>query len=130
MGIYEASVETTFRADHALNLGGGKLEVSHEHDWAVTATFRSRNLLEQMAVVIDFELVIAALRKILEPLEDTDLNEMDFFAGGHSSTERVAEYLADRLMDELGAPGKTLYCVTVTEAPGCKAGFYPGKSQP
>ena len=125
MGTYEASVETTFGATHALNLGGGKLEASHGHDWCVTATFRSSKLLEPMAVVIDFELVFAALRKIADKLEGADLNKIDFFAGGRSSAEMVAEYLAGLLADELGPPGNTLYCVTVTEATGCKAGFFP-----
>ncbi len=126
MGIYEASVETSFHACHALNLGDGKLERSHEHDWCVTATFRSADLLEPMAVVIDFELVFAALRKIADQLEGTDLNEIDFFAGGLSSAEMVAKYLAGRLKAELGSAGDSLYCVTVTEATGCRAGFYPG----
>ena len=44
-------------------------------------------------------------------------------ADGRCTAERVAEYLAGRLRDLLG--GRDAYRLSVTEAPGCSAAYYP-----
>jgi len=125
MSTYEVNVSMSFRASHALPLPGGGIEEPHEHHWEVTATFRSGELDPQTGVVIDFLDVRAALDKITSPLNGRDLNTLDAFAGSSSSAERVARHLAEGLAAELPADCGP-YRVSVTEAPGCSAAYYPG----
>lgn len=126
MGTYEVSVDCRFRARHAIALGEGQWEGPHEHDWAVTATFRSDKLEPRTGVVVDFLDVLRALKKLGGELEGRNLNEIDELAEG-ASAERVAEYVASRLARALASDAGKLYCVCMTEAPGCRAAYYPGR---
>jgi 6-pyruvoyl-tetrahydropterin synthase len=121
--LYEASVSRAFTASHSVLLPKGLPEEPHEHLWHVTATFRAEKLQEPMGVVIDFQEVEAALDRIVQRLEGTNLNALPFFADGRCSAERVAEYLCGELARTI-APCKP-WRVAVTEAPGCSAAFYP-----
>lgn len=132
MRCYEASVQQAFTAAHSLPLPAGGREPSHKHTWVITATFRARTLDDTMAVVIDFVAVQQAMEAIAADLEGGDLNAREDFIDGRASAERVAEMVADRLADQLSDlltgpddAGPWLYCVSVTEAPGCAAAFLP-----
>ena len=124
MSIYEISVDHTFTAGHALALSGSLREQAHRHTWRVTATFRSDKLTEQMGVVADFAEVTDALKNICSRLEGANLNDLEEFSHGKPSAEYVAEYIAHALAGPNGL-GKMPFRVKVTEAPGCKAAFYP-----
>ncbi len=124
MGTYEISVDHRFRARHAIVLSEGEWEESHEHEWLVTATFLSDELTPVTGVVVDFLDVTDALKEIGDDLEGRDLNKIDELAEG-ASAERVARYLARRLARALGPEGDKLHRVCVTEAPGCRAAYYP-----
>lgn len=124
MSTYEVTVERSFKASHALRLPDGGLEEPHEHTWSVTVAFRSDTLDEPMGVVVDFEQVDRVLRAIADDVEGADLGDLPALAGASPSAERVAEWLAGLLAERLDA-GARLYSVTVTEAPGCRAAFYP-----
>lgn len=106
----------------------GRFEQPHEHLWHVTVTFRAEALDATTGVVIDFVKVQAALESIGGELEGADLNALAPFADGGSSAERLAEFLAGRLLARIDA-GQILYRVGVTEAPGCSAAFYPDRGQ-
>jgi 6-pyruvoyl-tetrahydropterin synthase len=121
--LYEASVSRAFSASHSILLPAGAPEPAHEHLWHVTATFRAERLLEPSAVVIDFLEVQRALDAIAGELQGTSLNALPFFADGRCSAERLAEYLCGELARRLG--GRKPWRVSVTEAPGCSAAFYP-----
>jgi len=119
MSTYEVSVGGRFTASHALPLAGGGREKTHEHEWRVTATFRSKRLSGEMGVVVDFVKVQASLNAVTDQLDGRDLNSVPVLANAPPSAERVAEYLADRLATD------RLYRVAVTEAPDCSAAYYP-----
>jgi len=119
MSTYEVSVGGRFTASHALPLAGGGREETHKHEWRVTATFRSSSLSGETGVVVDFVKVQASLNAVTDQLDGRDLNSLPVLADGPPSAERVAEYLAERLATD------RLYRVSVTEAPGCSAAYYP-----
>ncbi len=126
--MFEISVERSFSASHALRLGDGVMEDPHEHEWRVVATLRSELLDETMGVVADFVEVDRALARVVEPWVGGDLNAQEAFSDGRPSAERVAEDIARRLGRELACDA-LLYRVSVTEAPGCVAAFYPDADQ-
>jgi 6-pyruvoyltetrahydropterin/6-carboxytetrahydropterin synthase len=123
IAIYEASVSRAFSASHSILLPDGQPETPHDHLWHVTATFRSADLQGPSAVVIDFVEVQRALDAMAGELEGTSLNAMPFFADGRCSAERVAEYLCGDLARRLR--GRQPWRLSVSEAPGCSAAFYP-----
>lgn len=125
MSTFEVSVCVTFRATHALPLGGGGMEEAHEHSWETTATFRSARLDNESGFVIDFLTVRDALEKVASQLDGRDLNTLDAFTGVTTSAENVAASIAGDLIGEL-TPEPALYRLAVTEAPGCIAAYYPG----
>ena len=121
--FYEASVSRAFTANHSLRLPTGVPEEPHEHLWRVTAAFRAEKLQEPMGVVVDFTEVEAALDHIVQRLEGTNLNSLPFFADGRCSAERVAEFLCGEIARTIASCKP--WRVSVTEAPGCSAAFYP-----
>ena len=125
MAIYEASVEKRFTARHAVCLPDGSFEPAHEHLWCVTATFRCEKLNPPMGVVVDFLEVESALSAIIADLEGGDLNRAAELADAGASAERVAEFIAKKLMARLPGGGRRLYSLAVTEAAGCRAAYYP-----
>lgn len=121
MPAYEVSVEVRFAARHSVRLGDGSMEDSHEHDWRATAVFRAGQL-DENGFVVDFVAVSGALREIAADLSGTDLNRVVPNGGSGASAERVAEHIARSLQCKWG---QEVYCVRLTEAPGCTAAFYP-----
>jgi len=101
------------------------MEETHEHSWETTATFRSMRLDNEAGFVIDFLTVRNALEQIASQLDGRDLNTLDAFTGLTRSAENVAAYIAGALIDSLPAE-PALYRLSVTEAPGCTAAYYPG----
>lgn len=89
------------------------------------AAFRGDVLDPVTGVLIDFLEVKAALDALAGELEGTDLNAHEAFRARAPSAERVAEFLARRLMQALGGEGR-LYSLEVIEAPGCRAAFLSG----
>ncbi|MCP4378573.1 MAG: 6-carboxytetrahydropterin synthase [bacterium] len=124
MSTFEVSVCRSFRAAHALPLGDGDMEESHEHNWETTATFRSRQLKGDMGVVIDFVAVSDAMEQILAKFDGKDLNSLDEFSDVTTSAENLAACIAEALSGKL-MPENTLYRLSITEAPGCSAAYYP-----
>jgi 6-pyruvoyltetrahydropterin/6-carboxytetrahydropterin synthase len=125
MSTYEVSVCVSFRAAHALPLPGGELEDVHEHTWDTTATFRAASIDNEMGVVIDFLEVRGAMENIASQLDDKNLNNLDAFNVFTTSAENVAAHISRELALILNDQG-SLYRVSVTEAPGCTAAYYPG----
>lgn len=130
--MYEATIEKTFSAAHALRLPDGTLEPLHGHDWRVAVTVASEGL-DAMDTVMDFH----ALEKIVEtrigPWRNQNLNAVAPFVGEGSdgqgltinpSAERVAEQIAWTVSGAL--PERVwLHDVAVGEAPGCVARYRP-----
>jgi 6-pyruvoyl-tetrahydropterin synthase len=101
------------------------MEDPHEHTWETTATFRSADVDNEMGVVIDFVAVREAMDAIASSLDGTDLNAPDSLNLPTTSAENVARFFADELQHKLTGQG-VLYRLSVTEAPGCQAAYYPG----
>lgn len=119
--MYTVRVEDGFSALHQLRLRNGSLEPQHGHDWRVRAYF-SRDALDEIGMVVDFEDARSALRSVLGPLEHGDLNRLDGLSGLNPTAEVVAEYVYGRLA---GMGFSTIQRIEVFEAPGCMAVYAP-----
>lgn len=73
-------------------------------------------------VVMDIGLLRAVLRRVLDEIDYRNLDEHPAFAGLFSTTERVAEHVANRIAAELGERSGSL-AVLVRESPVAYAAY-------
>ena len=121
--MYELTIERTFNAAHSLTLYDGEAEPLHGHDWRVVVHIAADEL-DRIGVVVDFHELERWVEEAVAPLRHTNLNELEAFAGGNPSAERVAEHLAGQITARLPERVRLLR-VAVTEAPGCVATYVP-----
>jgi 6-pyruvoyl-tetrahydropterin synthase len=96
----------------------GPAQRLHGATYVVDATFR-RPALDADNLVVDIGLAIEQLRAVLAALTYRNLDEEPDFAGVNTSTELLAQVVADRLAQrvhagELGEGARGLTGITVT----------------
>ena len=126
--MYEATVEKTFCASHALKMPGGGSEPMHGHNWKVEVTIAARGL-DAMDTVMDIHELEMLLEKVTGPWNNRCLNEVEpFFSNGqleiNPSAERVSEKISHFFERKL-PEDVWVQSVAVYEAPGCKATYRP-----
>ncbi len=125
--MYEATVQRTFSAAHAIRLPDGSLEPLHGHDWRVEVTVAAAKL-DDIETVMDFHELERLVDEALERVHNRNLNEVPPFSDGRGglavnpTAERVAWWLAGCIQPGL-PQGVKLVSVRVGEAPGCYAGY-------
>ena len=142
--MYYARVEAWFSAAHFLSHYRGKCEKLHGHNYKVRLWVRGEEL-DEGGMLADFSLLKKALKETLEPLDHSNLNDIEFFkrdsAAGDSSTgdstagdpnagdpsaERIARFVFEKLREklpELGVESSLLYAVDVYETEGSMARY-------
>jgi 6-pyruvoyl-tetrahydropterin synthase len=93
----------------------GPAQRLHGATYVVDATF-SRAELDPDGIVVDIGLATTALRDILADLNYRNLDDVPDLAGRNTTTEVLAQLIADRLADRLG-PGLSRIGVTLRESP-------------
>jgi 6-pyruvoyl-tetrahydropterin synthase len=96
----------------------GPAQALHGATYVVDATFR-RAALDADGIVVDIGRAAAALGEVLGELTYRNLDEEPAFAGRNTTTEVLAQAVADRLADRiaagaLGDGGRDLDGLTVT----------------
>lgn len=125
-GRFEVSVETRFRAAHALREYRGATEPAHRHGFRVVVTVSGRKV-DRAGMLIDFALLKPLLQEEVGRfgagfLNDT-VKEFRLDGGGLSpSAENVARVLFRRLKPRLPRSVK-LARVQVSEVHGCAAAY-------
>lgn len=124
--MYEVEVQDEFSAAHFLKLYDGSLEPRHGHNWKVSVIMRSEGL-DSMGVVVDFEMLKPALKKVLGEIHETSINEHPRFKNfiENPSTENIARLISERLGREVASKNAKIYKVTVCETPDACASYYP-----
>jgi 6-pyruvoyl-tetrahydropterin synthase len=82
----------------------GPAQRLHGATYVVDATFR-RPALDPDNIVVDIGRATAELHAVLEELNYRNLDEEERFAGTNTSTEALAQVIADRLADRVYAGG-------------------------
>ena len=122
--MYEIEVQDEFSAAHFLKLYDGSWEHRHGHNWKVAVVARSEGL-DSIGVVVDFEALKPALKKVLAEFNETSFNEHPHFKTVNPSTENIARLIYERLQKALPAETALVTKVTVCETPDACASYLP-----
>jgi 6-pyruvoyl-tetrahydropterin synthase len=96
----------------------GPAQRLHGATYVVDATFRRRDL-DANGIVVDIGRATEKLREVLADLNYRNLDDEPAFAGMNTSTEALAQVIADRLAERaqggaLGDAGRELESLSVT----------------
>jgi len=121
--MYELKVITQFSAAHRLENFYGKCEALHGHNWKVEV-FLEGERLDGAGLLMDFGVVKARTREVLEEIDHKYLNELAAFQEQNPSSENLARYLFQRLSEILNRDGIKVRRVNVWESDNSCAAYY------
>jgi len=93
----------------------GPAQRLHGATYVVDATFRRRTL-DDDGIVVDIGRAADALRAVLAELGYRNLDDEPDFTGMNTTTEALAQVVADRLADRMGGLGLDSLVVTLHES--------------
>jgi 6-pyruvoyltetrahydropterin/6-carboxytetrahydropterin synthase len=124
--MYEVTIKKDFSAAHSLKEIGGGCEALHGHNFTVEVTVTSPDL-DPAGVVIDFRLLKTLTAEVIEGLDHKYLNELPFFTDKTPSSENLAHYIHDRLLQKASSRGFHIARVTVWESADARASYLPDR---
>ncbi|HAV42527.1 TPA: 6-carboxytetrahydropterin synthase QueD [bacterium] len=102
--MYELMVEESFSAAHQLKGYEGECAELHGHNFKVQVFVKTEKLNE-LGLVIDFRCLRTKLKKILDKLDHKYLNELPIFKDQNPTSENLACFIYERLLQQLeGVP--------------------------
>ena len=113
--MYRLTIQTSFAAAHNLLQYQGDCENLHGHNWKVDVTVAAREL-DKSGLGIDFKILKAETRRLLETLDHKYLNDLPMFKGLSPSSENIARYLFEELGRTLNTENVTVTMVNVWES--------------
>ena len=111
---YTLKVITDFAAAHALRDYAGECSQLHGHNWKVEVEIIARNL-DEAGMGLDFKVIRAHTREILNRLDHRHLNEIKPFDAINPTAENIAAYLYQKLSGSLNGPRTQVGAVTLWE---------------
>ena len=124
--MYKARVELEFSAAHFLSHYRGKCENLHGHNYKVRLWVRGQEL-DEGGMLADFSLLKKALKEAVDPLDHSNLNDMEVFRNDPSA-ERIARFVFEKVKEKLpefGVDSALLYAVDVFESSRSMARYEP-----
>jgi 6-pyruvoyltetrahydropterin/6-carboxytetrahydropterin synthase len=99
----------------------------HEHEYRVEVVIE-RATLDGRGMVIDLDVVDAALREVVAAIEGKDLDSIRPPEAEAVTVEILARWFHDRLADAIAAAGGETLAVRVWESPTAFGGYRAGVS--
>ena len=121
--MYEVKIVTQFAAAHRLENFNGKCESLHGHNWKVEVFLVGKNL-DGAGLLMDFGVVKARTKQVLDEIDHKYLNELAAFQDRNPSSENLACYLYERLGAIFNGDGVTVRRVDVWESDTSCASYY------
>ena len=121
--MYEVKIVTQFAAAHRLENFNGKCESLHGHNWKVEV-FLVGKALDGAGLLMDFGVVKARTKQVLEEIDHKYLNELAAFQDRNPSSENLACYLYERLGAIFNGDGVKVCRVDVWESDTSCASYY------
>ncbi|GAB7141172.1 6-carboxytetrahydropterin synthase QueD [Deferribacterales bacterium RsTz2092] len=100
--MYRITVTKDFSSAHNLRGYEGNCENLHGHNWVIKAAFVG-DKLNELGMLVDFRLVKAWLKEILDALDHRYLNELEMFKTMNPTSENIAKYIYDELTNRASA---------------------------
>jgi len=98
--LYKLSVTDSFSAAHRLEVYQGACSKLHGHNWKVRVALKTEEL-DDIGMAMDFGEIKARLRRILDELDHTYLNEVPSLGGLNPTSENLARHVFRRMAEEL-----------------------------
>lgn len=98
--MFEVTVEAGFSSGHYLRNYHGKCENPHGHNYRVLVTLAGVQL-DEAGLLLDFKILKALLRPVVEYLDHRMINELPPFTELNPSAENLARYFYDETSREL-----------------------------
>ncbi len=119
--MFTVRVEASFAAAHFLTQYHGKCENFHGHNYLVRVYARG-DTLDAAGMLVDFGVLKACMKRVIDVLDHSNLNENAAFANSPSA-ERIAKHIYSSML--LDTPGLPLCAVEVFETPTSVARYEP-----
>lgn len=103
--MFEASVEETFAAGHALRNYHGKCENVHGHNYRVRISIEGESL-NRAGLLVDFVELKRVMRGIIEKLDHRFLNDIPPFDDLNPSAENMARYFFEEMASRLAGDAR------------------------
>jgi len=113
--MFTLSIKDTFSAAHRLEDYNGKCEELHGHNFSVEASFAGETPGKD-GMLIDFKVLKAYLKNVLDTLDHKYINEILFFQEHASSSEYISLYIFNELKKLVKEEGVSLKAVRVWES--------------
>ncbi|MFO0858568.1 MAG: 6-carboxytetrahydropterin synthase [Phycisphaerales bacterium] len=131
--MFTIRVEHSIAAAHAIIIAGVR-EPLHGHNWHFQVTIERPNL-DAEGLVCDFHVVHHHLVDVLAPFHNNNFNNVPPFRDSDAdalnpTAELIAKFVCDELTHRLAnvlPKACKVASVSVTEAPGCVATYFPGR---
>jgi 6-pyruvoyltetrahydropterin/6-carboxytetrahydropterin synthase len=121
--MYEVKIVTQFAAAHRLENFNGKCESLHGHNWKVEVFLGGKDL-DGAGLLMDFGVVKARTKEVLEEIDHKYLNELAAFQDRNPSSENLACYLYERLGAIFNGDRVKVRRVNVWESDNSCASYY------
>jgi len=118
--VYRLRIESHFDAAHKLVGYKGKCSNVHGHRWKVEV-FVTGKKLDNLGILVDFEVIKKRLQKIVEKLDHSFLN--DFEEIGNPTSENISKHIFKRMNDS--SASVKLERVRVWESPEAWCEYSP-----
>lgn len=120
--MYHLSIVTSFAAAHNLLHYQGDCENLHGHNWKVEVTVATETL-DKAGLGIDFKILKKHTREIMNYLDHKYLNDLDAFKDISPSSEQIARFVFERLVDDLKQYEVRVEKITVWESDNAYASY-------
>lgn len=122
--MYEIQVSSAFEAAHYIRGYEGKCARLHGHNWIVESVVHG-DKLDNLGMLIDFRILKAELKKILDDFDHRFLNELETFTEENPTAENLARKIFQRLSkSKIFSDTTKLYAVKVHESPNSCVMYY------
>jgi len=103
--MFELKAQMYFSAAHHLLNYNGKCENMHGHNWLVEAFVKGCEL-DKSNILVDYKVIKANLKEILDYLDHKDINELPEFKEVSPSSEVLAKYIYEKMKEKLPQTSK------------------------
>lgn len=122
--MFEVSVDHTFAAGHALRNYKGRCENVHGHNYRVRVTVAG-DRLDSTGLLADFVDMRAAIKTVVDRLDQKFLNDLPPFDQINPSAENLAKFFCDEVIPLIQDQRLRIQSVTVWETDLTSATYRP-----